>query len=38
VSTDSLDAAVRGVGAIVYGGDPVHVTTSVTGTGSITCR
>ena len=32
-ATDSLDAAVRGVGAIVYGGNPAHVTTSVSGTG-----
>ena len=37
-ATDSLAAAVPGVGAIVYGGDPAHVTTSVTGTGSITRR
>jgi Putative auto-transporter adhesin, head GIN domain len=32
----SLDAAVPGDGEIVYGGNPPQVTTSVTGTGSIT--
>jgi hypothetical protein len=35
-ATNSLDAAVRGSGAIVYGGNPAHVTTSVTGKGAIT--
>jgi Putative auto-transporter adhesin, head GIN domain len=32
----SLDAAVPGAGAIVYGGNPPRVTTSVTGSGTIT--
>ena len=35
-ATNSLDAAVRGSGAIVYGGNPAHVTTRVTGNGAIT--
>ncbi len=35
-ATASLDAAVAGTGAIVYGGNPPHVTTSVTGTGAVT--
>ncbi len=35
-ATGSLDAAVRGSGAIVYHGDPKHVTQNVTGSGSIT--
>lgn len=34
-ATDSLDAAVPGTGAIIYGGNPAHVTTSVTGTGTV---
>ena len=32
----SLDARVPGTGAIVYGGNPSQVTTSVTGTGAVT--
>lgn len=36
VATDSLDATVSGSGAIVYGGDPPHVLSSVTGSGTIT--
>lgn len=32
----SLDASVPGTGAIVYGGNPSRVTTSITGTGAIT--
>ena len=35
-ATTSLDAAVPGTGAIMYGGDPPQVTTSVTGTGAVT--
>ena len=35
-ATTSLDAAVPGDGEIVYGGNPPQVTTSVTGSGSIT--
>jgi hypothetical protein len=35
-ATESLDAAVPGSGAIVYGGDPAHVTTNVTGSGAVT--
>jgi hypothetical protein len=35
-ATTSLDAAVPGTGAIVYSGNPPHVTTSVTGVGTIT--
>jgi hypothetical protein len=31
----SLDAAVPGTGAIVYGGNPPRVITSVTGTGTV---
>lgn len=34
----TLDASVPGTGAIVYGGDPKLLTTSVTGTGAITRR
>lgn len=34
-ATHSLDAAVSGSGTIVYGGNPAHVTTSVTGQGTI---
>jgi hypothetical protein len=36
-ATTSLDAAVPGTGAIIYGGSPSRVTTNVTGTGAITC-
>lgn len=35
-ATTSLDAEVPGTGAIVYGGNPVQVTTSVTGIGTVT--
>ncbi len=35
-ATGSLDAVVRGSGAIVYHGDPADVTKSITGSGSIT--
>ena len=35
-ATNSLDAAVPGSGAIVYSGNPAHVTTSITGTGAVT--
>ncbi len=35
-ATGSLDASVPGSGTIVYGGSPEHVTTSVTGSGSVT--
>jgi hypothetical protein len=34
----SLDASLPGVGAIVYGGGPDHVTRSITGQGTITSR
>lgn len=37
-ATTSLDAAVPGTGAIIYGGNPPQVTTSVTGTGTVTHR
>jgi hypothetical protein len=35
-ATSSLDAAVPGTGAILYSGDPPQVTSSVTGTGTVT--
>jgi hypothetical protein len=35
-ATTSLDAAVPGTGAIVYSGNPPQVTSSVTGTGTVT--
>lgn len=35
-ATTSLDAAVPGTGAIIYGGNPPQVTTSITGTGTVT--
>ena len=35
-ATTSLDAAVPGNGAIMYGGNPPHVTTSITGNGAVT--
>lgn len=35
-ATESLDASVPGTGAIVYRGNPLHVTESVTGNGAIT--
>jgi hypothetical protein len=34
-ATASLDAAVPGDGAIIYGGNPPHLTTSITGTGAV---
>jgi hypothetical protein len=34
--TTSLDAAVPGTGAIIYSGNPLQVTTSITGTGTVT--
>jgi Putative auto-transporter adhesin, head GIN domain len=34
-ATTSLDAEVPGTGAIVYGGNPAQVTTSVTGIGTV---
>jgi hypothetical protein len=34
-AVNALDASVEGTGVIVYGGHPAHVTTSVTGTGTI---
>lgn len=34
-ATNTVDATVSGTGAIVYLGNPAHVTTSVTGTGAI---
>ncbi len=37
-ATTSLDAAVPGTGAIIYSGNPPQVTTSITGTGTITRR
>lgn len=37
-ATTSLDAAVPGTGAIIYSGDPPQVTTSITGTGTVTRR
>ena len=37
-ATGSLDASVPGTGEILYAGDPVDVTRSITGTGSITTR
>jgi hypothetical protein len=36
IATESLDAAVPGTGAIVYSGNPPQVTSSVTGTGTVT--
>ena len=35
-ATKRLDASVPGSGSIIYGGDPSHVTRSVTGRGAIT--
>jgi hypothetical protein len=34
-ATASLNAEVPGSGAIIYSGDPTHVTTSVTGSGAV---
>ena len=36
IATTSLDASVPGTGAIIYSGNPPQVTTSVTGTGTVT--
>jgi hypothetical protein len=35
-ATQSLDAKVPGSGAVLYGGDPPQVTTSITGSGAVT--
>lgn len=35
-ATNSLNASVPGRGAVIYGGNPAHVTTSITGTGAVT--
>jgi len=35
VATDALDAAVTGSGAILYGGSPAELRTSVTGSGAV---
>jgi Putative auto-transporter adhesin, head GIN domain len=35
-ATNSLEASVPGTGAIVYSGNPAHVTKTITGTGAIT--
>jgi len=35
-ATTRVDASVPGSGAIIYGGSPPQVTTSVTGSGAIT--
>lgn len=35
-ATESLDATVSGSGAILYGGNPPHVLTNVTGSGVVT--
>jgi hypothetical protein len=37
-ATQSLHASVSGSGAVVYGGNPVHVTTSITGVGTIVAQ
>jgi hypothetical protein len=37
-ATERLDASVPGSGAIVYGGNPAHVTTSISGNGAVTRR
>jgi hypothetical protein len=37
-ATASLDAAVPGSGTIIYSGNPAQVTTSVTGSGTVTRR
>jgi len=37
-ATESLDATVSGIGAIVYAGHPNRLTTHITGTGTITER
>jgi Putative auto-transporter adhesin, head GIN domain len=35
-ATQSLDAKVPGSGAVLYGGDPAQVRTSITGSGAVT--
>jgi Putative auto-transporter adhesin, head GIN domain len=35
VATDTLNATVPGSGAIIYGGTPAHVTTNITGSGTV---
>ena len=35
-ATARLNAAVPGTGAIIYSGNPPHVTSSVTGSGAVT--
>ena len=35
-ATQSLDAKVPGSGAVLYSGNPAHVTTSITGSGAVT--
>ena len=35
-ATESLDASVPGSGAIVYSGEPEHVSSSITGVGVVT--
>ncbi len=35
-ATQSLDAKVPGSGAVLYSGNPPHVTTSITGSGAVT--
>lgn len=35
-ATNSLDAPVPGSGAIIYSGNPAHVTTNITGSGAVT--
>ena len=37
-ATTSLDAAIPGSGTIIYSGNPAQVTTSVTGSGTVTRR
>jgi len=36
MATQSLDAKVPGSGAVLYSGNPAHVTTSITGSGAVT--
>jgi hypothetical protein len=35
-ATNTLDASVPGSGVVVYSGNPVHVTSSITGSGAVT--
>jgi hypothetical protein len=37
-ATNTLEASVPGSGTIVYSGNPAHVTTSITGSGTVTRR